>query len=214
MGLYPVGTTLEELVANVSDRAPAGSVIVGYSMGGRVALHAALGEPERYSALVLVGVSAGIENPADRAARRRADEALAAWMESRAIEEVVARWEGQPVFATQPPELVAAQRVARLGHDPLTLAALLRGAGQGASPPVWDRLPELGIPVLALAGELDETYAAAAKRMAALLPQGRARLVGNAGHAAHLEAPAALADLLGEFLDEHFPQGPGAHVHP
>ncbi|MEA2468068.1 MAG: 2-succinyl-6-hydroxy-2,4-cyclohexadiene-carboxylate synthase [Thermoleophilaceae bacterium] len=182
------------------DEMPTGGAVVGYSMGGRLALHAALREPGRYASLVLVGVSAGV---ADRDERRRADEALAGWMEQHSIEAVVERWERQPVFSTQSPELRAQQRAGRLTHDPRKLAQLLRSAGQGVLEPVWDRLPELRCPVLLMAGELDRPYAAAAKRMAERIPGARVRIVPGAGHAPQLEQPR----LVAEFLDEHLCDG-------
>lgn len=176
-----------------------GTVPVGYSMGGRLALHAALAEPNRWRALVLVGVSAGLDDPD---ARRAADEELAEWIETHQIEEVVARWEKLPVFTTQSPELVATQRPGRLSHDPKRLAELLRTAGQGAMPAVWDRLPRLERPVLCIAGALDETYVGAGRRMASLLPNGTLRIVPESGHAAQLENPDAVARELRSFLDE------------
>ena len=175
------------------------AVPIGYSMGGRIVLHRALAEPDRWPALVLVGVSAGVDDPEER---RAADEELAAWIERSPIEEVVTRWEAQPVFATQSEELVAAQRAGRLSHDPKDLARVLRTFGQSAMPPVWDRLPELDLPVLLLAGELDEKYVAAGRRMAALLPRGTLRTVPGAGHAPQLEQPDAVAAALRDFLDE------------
>src|SRR4051794_19273698 len=135
--------TFEERIGEILDAVRPGGAIVGYSMGGRLALHAALRQPDKLGALVLVGVSAGIEEHAAREDRRRSDESLAEWMERRSIEEVVERWERQPVFATQPPELREWQRPGRLSHDPRLLARLLRSAGQGASEPVWERLHTL-----------------------------------------------------------------------
>ena len=179
------------------DEMPAAGALVGYSMGGRIALHAALREPDRFGALVLIGVSAGVD---DREERRRSDEALAAWIEQHSIEEVVERWESQPVFATQSAELRAWQRPGRLTHDPRKLARLLRSAGQGATPPVWDRLHELRCPVLLIAGELDEQYVAAARRMASHIPQARVRIVPGAGHAPQLEQPLLVAELLDEYF--------------
>jgi 2-succinyl-6-hydroxy-2,4-cyclohexadiene-1-carboxylate synthase len=179
---------------------PAGGALVGYSMGGRIALHAALREPERFHALALIGVSAGVD---DREERRRSDEALAAWIEQHSIEEVVERWESQPVFASQPSELRAQQRAGRLSHDPRKLAQLLRSAGQGAMPPVWDRLHELRCPVLLIAGERDEHYVEAAYRMASLIEHARVRVVPGAGHAPQLERPLLVAEL----LDEHLVDG-------
>jgi 2-succinyl-6-hydroxy-2,4-cyclohexadiene-1-carboxylate synthase len=199
--------TFEERVEEILAATSHGHSLVGYSMGGRLALHAALREPDRLAALVLVGVSAGIEDRREREDRRRSDESLAAWMERRSIDEVVERWESQPVFASQPDELRERQRPGRMSHDPRLLAQLLRSAGQGALEPVWGRLGELRCPVLLTAGEQDRRYASAAGRMAAAMPDARVRLVPDAGHAPQLEAPAAFAGLLGDFLHQHLGDG-------
>jgi 2-succinyl-6-hydroxy-2,4-cyclohexadiene-1-carboxylate synthase len=191
-----------------------GGAVVAYSMGGRIALHAALRHPGAFRALVLVGATPGIEDDELRRSRRAADESLATWMVNEPIETVVDYWQAQAVFGTQDEETIGAQRPGRLSHDPRDLAAMLRATGQGALEPLWDRLGELALPVLAIAGEQDDKYAAISTRMAALLPRGRAALLPGAGHAAHLEQPEAFAALVAEFLDEHLGQHVGVDRDP
>jgi 2-succinyl-6-hydroxy-2,4-cyclohexadiene-1-carboxylate synthase len=178
-----------------------GAALVGYSLGGRLALRAATSHPERYSALVTIGAGAGIDDPGARVARSDADERMAAWMEVTPIEDIVAIWERQPLFADQSDELIDAQRDGRLSHDPRDLALLMRTAGQGAMDPVWFELGSLSMPVLALSGSRDERYTAAARRIVHEAPNATAQVVPEAGHAAHLQQPEEVARLLVEFLD-------------
>jgi len=191
--------TLDERIAELRDGVDATDVVAGYSLGGRLALHAVL-RGLRPRALILVGCSAGIDDAAERAAHREADERFATWMEGATAEQVVARWESNPVFSTQPPALIEQQRPGRLSHQPRQLATLLRTAGQGAMAQVWDELPKLALPVLAIAGECDATYVDAARRMAALLPNGEARVIAGAGHAPQLERPAETARAILDFV--------------
>jgi 2-succinyl-6-hydroxy-2,4-cyclohexadiene-1-carboxylate synthase len=195
--------TFDQRLSEIASRVDDGDVVVGYSMGGRLALRAALRRPDRFGALVLVGASAGIEDEAERLGRRRADEELADWIETHTIEEFVTRWEDQAVFASQSPELLEMQRPGRLSHEPRRLAQLLRSGGQGVFEPVWDQLETIDCPVLALAGEQDTRYADAAYRTAERVKHGQARRVAGAGHAPQLERPEEFAELLVDFLDEH-----------
>jgi 2-succinyl-6-hydroxy-2,4-cyclohexadiene-1-carboxylate synthase len=176
-------------------------VLAGYSLGGRLALRAALRSPDSFTAVVLVGSTAGIEEGPMRAQRAEADEKLASWLEAMPIEDIVALWERQPLFADQPESLVEEQRPGRLSQDPRSLALLLRTAGQGVLEPVWHELPALELPLLAIAGARDDGYSAAAKRMAHVAPNARAAIVEDAGHAAHLQQPEEVAGLITGFLD-------------
>jgi 2-succinyl-6-hydroxy-2,4-cyclohexadiene-1-carboxylate synthase len=181
-----------------------GAVLCGYSLGGRLVLHAAVREPERFAGLVTVGATAGIDDPDARADRREADERLASWIESTAIESVVAIWERQPLFADQSEYLVDQQRPGRLSHDPRELASLLRTAGQGAVEPVWADLPRLELPLLAIAGARDSRYGELARRVAEVAPNARVEIVEGTGHAPQLERPDLVAAALRDFLDRHF----------
>jgi len=194
---------LEHAAGSLSAGTPAGRpVLVGYSLGGRLALRAALREPESFAGVVTVGATAGIEEGPMRVQRAEADEKLASWMEAMPIEDIVALWERQPLFADQSETLVDEQRAGRLSHDPRSLSLLLRTAGQGTLDPVWHELRTLELPLLAIAGARDDGYSAAAKRIASTAPRARAAIVEEAGHAPQLQQPAAVATLIAEFLDD------------
>jgi 2-succinyl-6-hydroxy-2,4-cyclohexadiene-1-carboxylate synthase len=187
--------SFDACTAYVRALAPARFTLAGYSMGGRIALHAALQlRPER---LVLIGASPGIADPAEREARRAADEALADRIEAIGVEAFAAEWGAQPLFAGQPPRVAAAANADRLRNTPHGLAGALRGLGTGRMEPLWERLPELTMPVTLLAGERDEKFRAIAERMGERLPDARLVVVPDAGHAAHLEQPEAVAYQLG-----------------
>jgi 2-succinyl-6-hydroxy-2,4-cyclohexadiene-1-carboxylate synthase len=172
--------------------------LAGYSQGGRLALHVALAHPALVTRLVLVSATAGIDDAAERAQRREADAKLAAWMEcdGRLMAEVADRWGAQALFATQTPDVAAAARADRLLNEPLHLAAALRGIGTGVMPALWQRLGELVMPVVVLAGERDATYVALGERLVAALPDATLVIVPGAGHALALEAPAAVASAI------------------
>ena len=184
---------VESCVRDVAGLAAGRFALAGYSMGGRLALHVALAHPERVSRLVLVSTTAGIEDDSERARRRAADEQLADWMAPRLASEVADRWGAQPLFAHQSPEVAAAARADRLNNEPEHLAAALRGIGTGAMAPLWERLGELQMAAVVLAGELDAKFVALGRRLAVGLPRGALTIVPGAGHALVLEAPAAVA---------------------
>lgn len=174
------------------------AVWVGYSMGGRMLLHLALDRPDLVEALVLIGATAGIDDPDERAARRRSDEQLADEIECDGVEAFLDRWLAQPLFAGLSPD--PADLVARRGNTAAGLAASLRLAGTGTQAPLWDRLTGITAPTLVLAGERDTKFAAIGRRLAGAIPDAHLALVPGAGHAAHLEDPAATAALITGWL--------------
>jgi 2-succinyl-6-hydroxy-2,4-cyclohexadiene-1-carboxylate synthase len=176
-------------------------VYVGYSLGGRLCLRLALDRPDLVRGLVLVGASPGIADPAARAERRTADEALAGQIEREGVAAFLDRWLAGPLFATLPE--TAAGRADRLANRPEGLAFALRRLGTGVQEPLWGRLPGLVPPVLLVAGALDAKFTGIARDMAAVIgPQARVELVPGAGHAVHLERPDALAALVEDFVDQ------------
>jgi 2-succinyl-6-hydroxy-2,4-cyclohexadiene-1-carboxylate synthase len=192
--LRPVSLT--GVIADVSAVGTAPFELVGYSMGGRLALHLALALPARVRRLVLIGVSPGLADPAERAARRAADERLANMAEAMTIEAFADRWAQTPVLSGQAPQVLAAARADRLRSTPAGLAEALRGLGTGALPPLWERLGEVEVPVDLLVGERDAKFRAIADEMARGLPAARVHVVPGTGHAVHLEAPEAVAAII------------------
>ena len=172
-------------------------VLAGYSMGGRIALHTALAVPGLVDRLVLIGASPGLADPAERDARRRADEALAERIEAVGVAAFAEEWGAQALFAGQDERVAAAAHADRLRNTPHGLAAALRGLGTGVMTPLWDRLPQLAIPVTLVVGERDAKFRAVAERMAAALPGARLEVVPGAGHAVQLERPDAVAAAIG-----------------
>ena len=172
--------------------------VVGYSMGGRLALYLALRHPEGCSRLFLESASPGIEDPVERAARRRIDEEKRARLESGDLKGFLTDWYRQPLFASlaRHEGLLRETIEARLCNDPGELARSLRGMGTGKGSSLWGELGALRSPALAVAGEFDERYAGVAARMTSLSPRIQAAVVTGGGHNVRLEAPGAYLALL------------------
>jgi 2-succinyl-6-hydroxy-2,4-cyclohexadiene-1-carboxylate synthase len=187
---------LDAVIGDVADLAPETFTLVGYSMGGRIAMHAAFALPERVDRLVLVGASPGLRDAAARAERRAADERLAGKAERLTIDAFAQRWARTPILAGQSDAVRADADADRRRNDPEGLAAALRGLGTGALPSLWHRLRELGIPVDLVVGERDAKFRATAEQMARDMPHARVTIVPGAGHAVHLEAPDAVAAVI------------------
>lgn len=192
--LRPV--TFGACVADVLAVAPERFELCGYSLGGRLALHVALAAPDRVSRLILVSATAGIEDERLLRARRESDAALATAIESATIGAFADRWLAGPLFADDPPEVQRRARADIERNEPAGLAAALRGIGTGVMEPLWDRLPELAMPVDVVAGASDARYVALGERLVAALPQARLVVVPGVGHALPRAAPAAVADVI------------------
>ncbi len=175
---------------------------VGYSMGGRYLLHLALGNPELVRGLVLLGATAGIEDPVEREARAEADRTNAARLRELGLLEFLQRWVALPMFEGVPPERQFLME--RMENTVDGLENSLLQSGTGSQDPTWDKLHRLDMPVLVLAGERDVKYVEIGRRMAeAVGDNARFAAVPDAGHAAHLEQPEAFLGLLRPWLAEH-----------
>jgi 2-succinyl-6-hydroxy-2,4-cyclohexadiene-1-carboxylate synthase len=200
---YAFDDCLRDLVATLESAGHKRAHWLGYSMGARLALGCAARHPDRVASLVLLGARAGIADPGEREARRRADATLAARIESEGVEAFVDEWMSQPLFASQGrlgPAFLAEQRRQRLANEAAELAASLRGCGPGAQPPFFEDLPNIKVPVLLVAGALDVQFVETARDLARRLPAAEVRLIEGAGHSAHLEQPDEFMRAVRDFL--------------
>lgn len=190
---YAMPRAAADLIALLDELDVAQTALLGYSMGGRLALYTAVHHPDRISHLILESASPGLPTAAERQARQQRDDALADWIETNGIEAFVDRWEALPLWASQA-QLPAAKRqtlrTQRLQNDPAGLANSLRGMGTGVQPPLWAALGQVTLPVLLIAGALDEKFVAINRQMAQQLPNARLEIVAGAGHTVHLERPS------------------------
>jgi 2-succinyl-6-hydroxy-2,4-cyclohexadiene-1-carboxylate synthase len=176
--------------------------LVGYSMGGRVALALGCHVGHRLRSLTLIGATAGLVDEERRVERRGLDEARARHIESD-FEGFVDDWMDNPLFASQSRlghDFLMAARAQRLASRPEGLAASLRAAGTGSMTPLHDRLGQCTMPTMLVVGGEDVKFRALATELSGMLPRSSTSVIPDAGHAAHLEQPVAVADRIREFV--------------
>lgn len=174
--------------------------LVGYSMGARLALTMLLRHPDRFAGAVLVGVDPGLRTESERATRSAWDESQAHALEAHGLETFVSAWEALPLFATQsrlPASVQAQQRAERLGHTASGLAWAMRTLGLASMPPLWDALKTCPRPLHLVSGARDDKFTALGRAIADTAPQAVHHVIPDAGHNVVLEAPAALAAIVG-----------------
>ncbi|WP_129626721.1 2-succinyl-6-hydroxy-2,4-cyclohexadiene-1-carboxylate synthase [Candidatus Oscillochloris fontis] len=196
---------VDDLLATLDDLGLAQIDLLGYSMGGRVALHLAAAAPQRIRSLILESASPGLSDPAERVARAAADDDLADQITSRGIAWFADYWQNIALFANQA-RLPAATRAAlyarRLRCRPEGLAAALRNMGTGRQASLWNRLNTLPMRTLLISGMLDHKFTRINQQMVELMPNARHENMPDVGHAIHLEQPQAFAQLVVGFLTE------------
>ncbi|MEM9694353.1 MAG: alpha/beta fold hydrolase [Myxococcota bacterium] len=185
----------EDAALLLSAGAPPGALLVGYSLGARLALTAALRQPERWSAVIAIGGNPGVD---DRPGRQRWDEAQAAQIEADGVVAFARRWEQLPIFATQNLTQRKAQRAFREGHTVEGLAWAMRTLGQGRMPNLWTRLARWpsALPLTIIVGGDDQKYAAVGQRLARVVRHARLHRIGGVGHNPVVETPAAVASII------------------
>jgi 2-succinyl-6-hydroxy-2,4-cyclohexadiene-1-carboxylate synthase len=175
------------------------AVYVGYSMGGRVALHLALRHPLVVRGLLLFGATAGLKTEVERAQRRQADELLAQDLEQSTVAAFLTRWLSNPLFATlpsDPSDLGLRERNTVSG-----LASSLRLCGTGSQASLWDELHTIRAPTIVVAGDRDKKFSTIGGAMADHIgPNAAFETIINSGHACHLEQPKQASALINTML--------------
>jgi 2-succinyl-6-hydroxy-2,4-cyclohexadiene-1-carboxylate synthase len=170
--------------------------LLGYSLGGRLALGLLRRRKARIATATLVGAHPGLSDPEARAERRRLDEAWCARLEQGTLDAFFAAWQEQPLFRTQrglDPTVVEREYARRRAHDPHGLAAALRAFGLGNMPSALPHLRGIDVPVRLIAGEQDPKFVELSELMQKELPRARLAVCPEAGHNVVLENPRWLA---------------------
>lgn len=173
--------------------------LVGYSMGGRLALYFATHYPQLLKRLTLESASPGLSDYSEREARRQSDERLAHRIEEIGIPAFVEEWEALPLFASQknlPEDVRLRLHQQRLQNNPIGLANSLRGMGTGVQPSLWEQLSQMTLPTSLLVGSLDPKFTAIAQQMQQAISRATVTITPDAGHIVHLEQPAKFVQAL------------------
>ena len=172
---------------------------VGYSMGARLCLTAALAHPQQVKRLVLISGTAGIEDKDERLARMVSDEELAMRIEQNGVTNFIDSWLALPIFSGL--TTLNNQREIRLCNTATALASSLRLCGAGKQQPTWSRLKDLTMPVLIVAGKNDKKFVELALRLTtAIGDNANLQIIEKSGHTPHLEQPQRFLDVVNEFL--------------
>ncbi len=193
--------SMEDWAESILEESADFDVLLGYSMGARLALHLAISNQPK--ALVLISGSPGIEDAKERETRRQADAALADRIEGVGLEAFLDEWSKHPLIQTQlrsSDRMLSLRDQGRKKHTAAGLSAALRGGGTGCMTPLWSHLPSIRCPVLLVVGAEDEKYRRLAEAMREQLPDAQISVVEATGHAPHFERPDQVAVVIETFL--------------
>ncbi|MBP1693448.1 MAG: 2-succinyl-6-hydroxy-2,4-cyclohexadiene-1-carboxylate synthase [Chloroflexi bacterium] len=176
--------------------------LVGYSLGGRLALYFATAYPGRVISLTLESASPGLAGKLERRERRQLDAQRALEIRNLGLAAFLDSWYQMPLFASlrRQPERLAGMKARRLANDPQEIARVVSELSPGCQPSLWGKLTNIQTAVLLLAGSFDEKYLALVRLMADRLPASKVSMAPKAGHNIHLEAPEWYIQELQDFL--------------
>lgn len=199
---------IERLASTLDSAAIPCAALAGYSLGGRLALSAALSQPDRFPAFIGISATAGIESPEERKSRREADAKLAKRLRQDSFESVLRDWWNLPIFDSPNKKNFADFLSSRSTQNPAVLAEVLEKWSPGVLPSLWNKLPAYPGDALLFAGEADAKYSLLARRMAESFRSAKTHILPGCGHRLLDEAPLELARAVADFLHANFRIGP------
>lgn len=176
--------------------------LVGYSMGGRLALYLAVHFPDRFGRVVIESASPGLKTKQERQARITHDERLAHRLEADSLEEFLGKWYEQPMFVSLKKDVGRFRKLleGRLDNDKAGLGLSLRMMGSGAQPSLWEELCKVKVPLLLIVGEKDDKFLKLGREMAAECKTASLNIASNAGHNVHFDNPKEYVNQVRLFL--------------
>lgn len=184
----------------LADAIPTDSILVGYSMGARLALGLAVEFPNHFRGLVFISGNPGLESAAAREQRAVSDRQVADRIKSQPLCEFLTEWYQQAVFSNVPADIIQSEIDRKLQRDTAHWPAILHANSIANQPNYWEHLDRLQIPVLAISGEQDTKYCKIAVRLANELPtQVTSQIIAECGHMVHRERPLTLVEALADF---------------
>jgi 2-succinyl-6-hydroxy-2,4-cyclohexadiene-1-carboxylate synthase len=202
---YSIQAIAADVLAIVAQLNIAPVDLLGYSMGGRLALYLAYSYPELFSSLILESASPGIADISERETRQLHDSELADNIQRDGVRNFVDFWEHLPLFESQhavPEKRKLLLRQQRMLNDPAGIANCLRGMGTGRQPSLWGSLTTIAVPALLISGALDQKFVRISREMVEQLPSAELTIVPDTGHNVHFEQPEQFSQIVRNFLTD------------
>ena len=198
----PTADSWQENIQILADAIPHHSVLIGYSMGARLALGTALLANEKSIGLVLLSGNPGLESDSQRKQRWEADQQWAQRLDSESKATFLQEWYEQAVFSHTPTAIRADELRRKLTYDSDAWSKVMRVNSIAKQPNYWPQLGSLSVPVLTVAGEADETYAKIAVRFNKRSPSplSQVKIFAECGHIVHHEQPEKLIHSIRHYL--------------
>ena len=199
---YNMSNTAQALIHLLNDLQIDKCLLLGYSMGGRLALYMTLHFPDRFEKVVLESASPGLKTAKDRSHRLQSDLHTAQKLENSNLKEFLLSWYDRPLFKslTKSPNFDRLLE-ARLANNPIELAKSLRNMGTGNQPSLWAQLAQNQIPLLLLVGEYDDKFITINTEIANLCPAASLKIVPKSGHNIHFENADKLVAVVRQFYN-------------